>query len=77
MFATTVGDRNVAVGQGAMQNNTEGDRNTAVGMESFHNLNITSNADSYNTGLGFQSGYAVQLDTTPLYVGSNGRSCAC
>jgi hypothetical protein len=69
LFATTVGDRNVAVGQGAMQNNTEGDRNTAVGMESFHNLNITSNADSYNTGLGFQSGYAVTTGIKNTFLG--------
>ena len=64
LTANTTGDRNVAIGKGAMESNTVGHSNTAVGVGALTTLNPSSNADMYNTAIGYNAGSAM---TTGLY----------
>jgi hypothetical protein len=68
--AITTGHDNIAIGYRALTTNTVGDANTAVGMHALDQMNPASNADTYNTGLGYNAGYSVTTGTQNTLLGA-------
>ena len=56
LTANTTGNANTAIGNDSLYTNTQGDRNTALGYQSLYTMNPSGNADTYNTGVGYQAG---------------------
>ena len=67
--AQTHGDENVAIGMNALAICTKGDQSVAIGSSSMTTQNITTEASSGNTGVGWGSGYSNATGTNNSYIG--------
>ena len=65
-----MGDYNTAIGTYALRENVVGDRSTAVGYYTLFNQAPSTNADMYNTAVGYFAGGAVTTGTNNTFVGA-------
>jgi hypothetical protein len=69
--ATSSGIENTAIGHSALRLNTTASGNTAVGYQAFYTSNRTTDANAYNLGVGYQSGYGLTTGQYNTFVGGN------
>jgi len=67
--AITDGNTNTGVGFESLTTNTRGDRNVAVGHQALKVFNYTSDADTYNSALGYYAGGAISSGTKNTCLG--------
>ncbi len=67
--ANTDGNTNTGVGFESLTTNTRGDRNVAVGHQALKVFNYTSDADTYNVGVGYYAGGLISSGTKNTCIG--------
>lgn len=68
MYYNTTGGYNTGIGTVALHNNLTGTGNTALGQQA--GLGTTGNSFSYNTLIGYQSGYSLTTGSNNVFIGS-------
>ena len=70
LSSATTADLNVAMGHSALVTNILSDRfNVAIGNDALATHNVASNADGYNTAVGYSAGTAVTTGTSNTLIG--------
>ena len=65
-----MGNFNVAIGRGTLEQDTKGNKTVAVGQGALNAQNFTTATDSHNTAVGYDAGVLLTTATTNTLLGS-------